>query len=77
MMTEHDESPTDIRPIDNRSTDFRPTPTAADQPDTESAAVDALMDHVAAQLQSQMQTANRHLRKRAARLLDPRRVSRG
>jgi len=34
-------------------------------------AVDDLMDSVAALLKSQMRTANRHLRKRAARLLSP------
>ena len=33
--------------------------------------VDELMDHVAALLQSQMRTANQHLRRRAARLLSP------
>jgi hypothetical protein len=49
-------------------------PTAASaRPDAE--VVDELMDHVAALLQSQMQTANRQLRKRAARLLDPARTN--
>lgn len=39
--------------------------------------VDELMDHVAALLKSQMRTANQHLRRRAARLLSPARVSTG
>ena len=58
---------------DNTSTYMSPTPLG--QPDIEDTeVVDELMDHVAALLQSQMQTANRQLRKRAARLLDPSRT---
>jgi hypothetical protein len=69
-MIEHDSSPTGIDA----------TPMADDQPDGEAAAIVELMDQMdqaAAQLQSQMQVANRHIRRRAARLLDPARTRTG
>jgi hypothetical protein len=62
-MNEHDNTSTHI------------SPASLGQPDSEDTeAVDELMDHVAALLQSQMQAANRQLRRRAARLLDPART---
>lgn len=42
---------------------------------TAAEAIDELMDHVASLLESQMRTADRHLRSRAARLLAPRSAS--
>lgn len=56
--------------------------TEKDAPDeisaeTETEVVDELMDHVASLLESQMRTANRQLRNRAARLLTPSRPAPG
>jgi phage I-like protein len=59
-MTEHDSTSTHISPTPSQPSD--------------AGVVDELMDHVAALLQSQMQAANQHLRKGAARLLDPSRT---
>lgn len=68
-MTEHDSPSTD--------TDIDATRMADDRPDGGAAAVDARMDQVAAELQSQMRMANRRIRKRAARLFDPSRARTG